>query len=105
MNIHPTRKVYLDRVIKHPGRSKYKTNREAYIARCENMVLALLRPKAALTRAQIEYPTGGTREQKARGYVLRLVELTGETPDAVMTRLGLTEDERARIPKFHMFWR
>jgi len=108
MGIHATRKSYsraLDRIIKHPGRSKYKTNREGYIGRHENMVLAMLRPKAELTQAQIEFPTGGTREQKARGHILKVVDLTGETPDAVMTRLGLTEDERARIPKFHMFWR
>jgi len=74
--------------------------RESLIRKHERLIKTLLDPARANPNP-MSMNAMDWREAKARGSLLKLTELTGESPAEIMRRLRLTEDEIARMGPFH----
>jgi len=86
------------RIVKERPRAPYAV--ASLISKHECSIKTLLDPTRAKEKAA-SLNDLDMRERKARGSLLKLTELTGESPAEIMRRLRLTEDEIARMGKFH----
>jgi hypothetical protein len=75
---------------------------EAKLSREEKMAVTLARPPRHKPENwyQERVNSQAVRLKKARGHILRVHEMTGENPNEIMARLGLTDEERALIHPF-----
>jgi hypothetical protein len=74
---------------------------EGKISKHEKLVLTMLRSARPIEHWTRERNDGERmRVSKARGSILALYRMTGESPPDIMVRLGLTEEEIARIHPF-----
>jgi hypothetical protein len=101
--LDPVHRAILDR-----GPRRRPATVEEQIARSEKYVITLLRLPAGHPRG---LDSEVIRAAKARGHILKVVELKAasavaeawaETPYEVMDRLDLTDAERERIGEFHV---
>lgn len=74
---------------------------EGKISKHEKLIITLLRSGRKLDHWYRKQVDGERmRTSKARGSILAIYRMTGESPDEIMVRLGLTDEEIARIPRF-----